>query len=149
MVRTVASWLRAPEPTASPAARWTTGAALAAAAATLVIADVFQLASHIVEPTKTEAIDRLEWIAANPDQATAAKSFDLLALPFLLGTTLVYVLLSRERSSCRRAGTDRVLFLDRQGTSGLLQAAKFELPPNDGFAPPQELPPGEVDRSRQ
>jgi len=44
------------------------------------------------------------------------------------------------------AGWDgRVLFLDPQGTSGLLQAANFELPPNDGFAPPQELPPGEVD----
>jgi hypothetical protein len=39
----------------------------------------------------------------------------------------------------------RVLFLDPQGASGLLQAANFELPPNEGFAPPQELPPGEVD----
>jgi len=44
------------------------------------------------------------------------------------------------------AGWDgRVLFLDPQGTSGLLQGANFELPPNEGFAPPQELPPGEVD----
>lgn len=39
----------------------------------------------------------------------------------------------------------RVLFLDPQGASGLLQVANFELPPNEGFAPPQELPPGEVD----
>lgn len=39
----------------------------------------------------------------------------------------------------------RVLFLDPQGVSGLLQVANFELPPNEGFAPPQELPPGEVD----
>jgi hypothetical protein len=44
------------------------------------------------------------------------------------------------------AGWDgRVLFLDPQGASGLLQAANFELPPNEGFAPPKELPPGEVD----
>jgi hypothetical protein len=39
----------------------------------------------------------------------------------------------------------RVLFLDPQGASGLLQVANFELPPNEGFAPPQEVPPGEVD----
>lgn len=39
----------------------------------------------------------------------------------------------------------RVLFLDPQGASGLLQAANFELPPNEGFDPPQELPPGEID----
>jgi hypothetical protein len=39
----------------------------------------------------------------------------------------------------------RVLFLDPQGASALLQVANFELPPNDGFAPPQQLPPGEVD----
>ena len=39
----------------------------------------------------------------------------------------------------------RVLFLDPQGASGLLQVANFELPPNEGFDPPQELPPGEVD----
>jgi hypothetical protein len=39
----------------------------------------------------------------------------------------------------------RVLFLDPQGASGVLQVANFELPPNEGFAPPQELPPGEVD----
>lgn len=39
----------------------------------------------------------------------------------------------------------RVLFLDLQGASALLQVANFELPPNEGFAPPQELPPGEVD----
>jgi len=44
------------------------------------------------------------------------------------------------------AGWDgRVLVLDPQGASGLLQVASFELPPNEGFAPPQELPPGAVD----
>jgi hypothetical protein len=44
------------------------------------------------------------------------------------------------------AGWDgRVLFLDPRGASGLLQVANFELPPNEGFAPPQELPPGDVD----
>lgn len=39
----------------------------------------------------------------------------------------------------------RVLFLDPQGTNGLLQVANFELPPDEGFDPPQDLPPGEVD----
>jgi hypothetical protein len=39
----------------------------------------------------------------------------------------------------------RVLFLDPQGTRGLLQVANFELPPNEGFESSVELPEGERD----
>ena len=89
--------LKVSEPAASPAAGWPASAGVAAAAV-LVLADSFQLASHVIEPTENETLDRLEWIAANPDAANAAKALDLLALPFLFGTALVYVLLSRHRS---------------------------------------------------
>jgi hypothetical protein len=45
------------------------------------------------------------------------------------------------------AGWDgRMLFRDAAGSWGVIfQVANFELPPNEGFEPPQELPPGEED----
>jgi hypothetical protein len=45
------------------------------------------------------------------------------------------------------AGWDgRILFRDAAGSRGVVfQVANFELPPNDGFEPPRELPPGEED----
>jgi hypothetical protein len=45
------------------------------------------------------------------------------------------------------AGWDgRVLFTDAAGEGpAILQLANFALPPNEGFEPPEELPPGEVD----
>jgi hypothetical protein len=40
----------------------------------------------------------------------------------------------------------RVLYLDATGEYGaVFQVANFELPANDGFEPPAELPPGEED----
>lgn len=39
----------------------------------------------------------------------------------------------------------RVLFTDPQGTDAILQVANFELPSNQGFEPPRELPPGQED----
>jgi hypothetical protein len=40
----------------------------------------------------------------------------------------------------------RILFTDAAGAGRLLlQVANFELPANEGFEPPQELPPGEKD----
>ena len=44
------------------------------------------------------------------------------------------------------AGWDgRLLFLEPDGASALLQVANFELGEQDGFGPPPELPPGEED----
>jgi hypothetical protein len=89
--------LRVPRPAASPATRWSQVGRLAAAA-TLVLGAGFQLASFLTESPRDETIDQLRWIADNPDRADLVKLFDVLAMPFLLGTALVYVLLARERS---------------------------------------------------
>lgn len=58
----------------------------------------FQLAAFVTEGPHDETIDRVRWIADHPDRANLAKLFDLLAMPFLFGTAVVYVLLSRRRS---------------------------------------------------
>jgi hypothetical protein len=89
--------VRAPALAESPARRFTHVGRLAAAL-TLVLGAGLQLAAFIAEPRHEETIDRLEWIAANAGRADLAKSFDLLAMPFLFGTVVVYVLLTRERS---------------------------------------------------
>jgi len=86
------------EPAANPAARFTPAGRIAAAA-TLVLGAGFQLASWLTEPAADgRTLDRLQWIADHPATANVAKVFDLLAMPFLFGTVLVYVLLSRQRS---------------------------------------------------
>jgi hypothetical protein len=90
--------LDVPEPAASPAASFTRVGRLAAAV-TLVLGAGFQLASFMLEPAgNDETIDRLRWIAEHPDRANIAKLCDVLAMPFLIGAALVYVLLSRARS---------------------------------------------------
>lgn len=96
---TVASMLKVPEPTASPAANWTSAGRIAAAA-TLVLAAAFPLASHLIEPTIStiSTIAWLRWVADHPDLANLSMVFGLLQMPFLFGTVLVYVLLSRQRS---------------------------------------------------
>jgi hypothetical protein len=94
---TVASLVEAPNLAESPAARWTSTGRVAAAAA-LVLGASFQLATFVTEPQHDETIDRLQWIAAHADRANVAKTFDVLAMPFLFGVVLVYVLLSRQRS---------------------------------------------------
>jgi hypothetical protein len=95
-VSTIASVLVA-EPATSPAARFSPAGRLAAAT-TLVLGAGLQLASFAIEPANDETIDRLRWIAGHPDRANLAKLCDVLAMPFLIGTALVYVLLARERS---------------------------------------------------
>jgi hypothetical protein len=96
-VSTAAAIVRAPDPRAGPATRFTLAGRLAAVG-TLVLGAGFQLAAFIAEPRHDETIDRFEWIADNPERADLAKLFDVLAMPFLFGTVIVYVLLSRERS---------------------------------------------------
>jgi hypothetical protein len=92
----VSSMLKVPKPATSPAANWTSAGRIAAAT-TLVLSAAFPLASHLMgRPDRT--IDWLQWIANHPDLANLTKVFELLQLPFLFGTVLVYVLLSRQRS---------------------------------------------------
>lgn len=85
VVSIAARMLEAPDLGASPAARWTSTGRVAAAG-TLVLGAAFQLAAFITEPKHDETIDRLRWIANSPDRADLAKTFDLVAMPFLLGT---------------------------------------------------------------
>jgi hypothetical protein len=94
----VSSMLKVPNLAASPAANWTSAGRIAAAT-TLVLGAAFPLASHLMPPaTADRTIDAFHWIADHPDLANLSKVFDLLQMPFLFGTVLVYVLLSRERS---------------------------------------------------
>ena len=92
----IGSLFRVPEPAASPAARFSRAGRIGAAT-TLVLGAGLQLAAFGIEPASEATIDRLRWIADHPGQANLAKLCDLLAMPFLLGSALVYVLL-KERS---------------------------------------------------
>jgi hypothetical protein len=122
-VSAIAAMLRAPEPAASPAARWT-AAGRGAAAVTLVLGAGFQLASFLTETPKDETVDRLRWVAEHPDRADLVKLFDFLAMPFLFGTALVYVLLARERSP-RLAYAGGILLAS--GMVGLTAIQGFEI----------------------
>src|SRR5829696_4066320 len=94
----VSSMLKVPNLAASPAANWTSAGRIAAAT-TLVLGAAFPLAAHLMVPASVGGIiDWLHWIADHPDLANLTKVFELLQMPFLFGTVLVYVLLSRERS---------------------------------------------------
>jgi hypothetical protein len=92
----VSSMLKVPKPAASPAASWTSAGRIAAAV-TLVLGAAFPLASHLMGPINP-TIAWLHWVADHPDLANLSKVFELLQMPFLFGTALVYVLLSRQRS---------------------------------------------------
>ena len=104
----VSSMLKVPNLAASPAANWTSAGRIAAAT-TLVLGAAFPLASHVMAPDPYPPIDWLHWIADHPDLANLSKVFELLQMPFLFGTVLVYVLLSRERSP-RLAYAGGILF---------------------------------------
>ena len=93
----VSSMLKVPNLAASPAANWSSAGRIAAAT-TLVLGAAFPLASHVMAPDPYSTIDWFHWIADHPDLANLTKVFDLLQMPFLFGTVLVYVLLSRQRS---------------------------------------------------
>jgi hypothetical protein len=135
-VSTIASLLDIPELAASPATRFSPFGRLAAGA-TLVLGAGFQLASFITEPANEETIDRLRWIAEHPDRANLAKLCDVLAMPLLIGTALVYVLLSRQRSPRLAYAAGTLLGFGLVGLSlaqgyetlqfGLAQDGRFDL----------------------
>ena len=82
---------------ASPASSWTL-AGRVAAATTLILGAALPLTSHLSQPTLPDTDDALAWAAANPGLASLTKVLDVSALPFLFGSALVYVLLSRQSS---------------------------------------------------
>lgn len=90
---------RVPDAATSPAAHWTSVGRLAAVG-TLVLGAGFELAANSIGPQETGSttLDEIRWAADHPGSASLIFVFALLAVPFLVGTALVYVLLSRQRS---------------------------------------------------
>lgn len=75
------------------AARWTP-LARAAAAGTVLLGATFQVLAFATIPEYDKTSDRLAWIADHSAQAQVSKSFDILAMPFLVGAAVVYFPLS-------------------------------------------------------
>ena len=119
---TALSAFAVPDQTANPAARFTP-LGRAAAAATLLVGATFQVLAFALMPDFGNTVDRLQWIADNPAQAQASKTFYLLAVPFLLGGAIVYVLLARERAP-RFAWAGGILL--GLGMCGLMAVQGFE-----------------------
>jgi hypothetical protein len=74
-------------------------------------------------PDYDDTVERLNWIASHPTQAEISKTFDLLAVPFLIGAAIVYVLLARERTP-RLAWAGGILL--GLGMCGLMAVEGFE-----------------------
>jgi len=94
------SLFHTPDLADSPASQWSRSGRLAAAA-TLVLGAVLNAGMWLALGSNLdshETIDYLQWIADHPGRANLAAALGLLAMPFLFGTVLVYVLLSRKRS---------------------------------------------------
>ena len=73
---------------ASPAASFTPLGRLAAAG-TLIAGATFQVVAFALIPDFDKTLDRLQWIADHQSRAEVSKTFDLLAVPFLLGGVIV------------------------------------------------------------
>jgi hypothetical protein len=123
-VTAVASILEAPDPGSSPAVRFTRMGRIAVAG-TLVLGATCQLIAFLTIPSYDETEDRLRWVAEHPDRAQVSKVFDTLAMPFLFGTALLYVLLARQRSP-KLAYAGGVLL--GCGMAGLTTTHGFEAP---------------------
>jgi hypothetical protein len=79
------------------AASWTT-LGRRAAAATVVLGATFQVLAFATIPEFDDTTERLRWVAGHETQAQISKTFDVLAMPFLVGAAIVYLLLSRARA---------------------------------------------------
>lgn len=89
---------KVPEPAASPALRWTRPGRIAAAV-TLVLGAGFELLANSIGPqAATTTLDDVRWAAEHTGKANLVFVFALLAVPFLVASAFVYVLLSRQRS---------------------------------------------------
>lgn len=90
---------QASEAADSPVARWTPAGRFAAAAA-LILGTGFELIANAIGPSPagSTTLDEFRMVAEHPGTANLIFVFALLAVPFLVGSVLVYVLLSRDRS---------------------------------------------------
>ena len=58
----------------------------------------FQAISFLLSPTPADTTEWLTWIAENPGRGQVSKLFDVLAMPFLVATAAVDIVLGRKRS---------------------------------------------------
>ncbi|MFL6047516.1 MAG: hypothetical protein ACJ72M_20700, partial [Propionibacteriaceae bacterium] len=54
--------------------------------------------AFLLAQTPTDSTEWLTWIADNPGRGQLSKMFDVLAMPFLIATAAVYLMLGRKRS---------------------------------------------------
>jgi hypothetical protein len=109
----------------SPAAGWSP-AARAAGAFTLIASGVLWVLADVIGFGQ-DGVAKLAWTAAHPTLAGIAVTGDILAVPFLYGATLVWLLLSL-RGSRKLAiiGATMLTFgLAAQGVVDGVEAAKF------------------------
>jgi hypothetical protein len=92
-----------------PAAAWSP-LARGAAVATLIAGATCQVIAFALVPSFDETPERLEWVADHYGRAQASKVFDSIAIPFLVGAAIVYVLLARHRAP-RLAWTGGILLV--------------------------------------
>jgi hypothetical protein len=135
-VTSIAANLVAVDSAESPAAGFTRGGRLAAIA-TLVLGASFQVAAFATIPDFDETDERLRWIGEHTTRADISKVFDVLAMPFLLGGVLVYVLLSRRRSPRLAYAGGALLGLGMVGLSMIqgLETLEFALAGDSRFDP--------------
>src|SRR3954454_16506270 len=69
-----------------------------AAAAALVLGSGCQAVAFLLAQTPTDSTEWLTWIADNPGRGQLSKMFDVLAMPFLIATAAVYIMLGCKRS---------------------------------------------------
>jgi hypothetical protein len=89
------AWLRAADE--SPVARLPLAGRIAAAVA-LILGSGCQAVSFLLAPTPADSTEWLTWIANNPGRGQLSKMFDVLAMPFLIASAAVYIMLGRKRS---------------------------------------------------
>jgi hypothetical protein len=124
---TLISSLIATDAEATPVARFTPLGRLAAAG-TLIVGATFQVIAFATIPDFDDTVGRLRWINEHATRADVSKLFDVLAVPFLLGGAIVYVLLGRRRSPRLARAGGILLGLGMMGLMAVqgLEALEFE-----------------------
>jgi hypothetical protein len=88
-------WLGTTDP--APAAALPRAGRIAAAAA-VVLGAGCQAVAFLLSPSPADTTEWLTWIADNPGRGQLSKMFDVLAMPFLVASAAVYIVLGRRRS---------------------------------------------------
>jgi hypothetical protein len=108
-----------------------------AAAMTLVLGAACQVVAFAVVPSYDDTAERLQWVSDHAARAQVGKVFDELAIPFLVGSAIVYLLLSRRRSP-RLAWVGGILLTTGMVGLAMVQGAEtisYGLADDDRFNP--------------